>query len=30
MTSRSVHLHRVLRAKPEKVYRAFHEPETPG
>ena len=23
MSSRSVHLHRVLRAKPEKVYRAF-------
>jgi len=27
MTSRTVRLHRVLRAKPEKVYRAFLEPE---
>ena len=27
MSSRTVHLHRVLRAKPEKVYRAFLEPE---
>ena len=27
MSSRAVHLHRVLRAKPEKVYRAFLEPE---
>ena len=27
MSSRSVTLHRVLRAKPEKVYRAFLEPE---
>ena len=26
MTDRSVHLHRVLRATPEKVYRAFIEP----
>ena len=26
MTARAVHLHRVLRAKPEKVYRAFLEP----
>ena len=26
MTSRTVRLHRVLRAKPEKVYRAFLEP----
>ena len=26
MTHRAVHLHRVLRAKPEKVYRAFLEP----
>jgi uncharacterized protein YndB with AHSA1/START domain len=25
MSSRSVHLHRVLRARPEKVYRAFLE-----
>jgi uncharacterized protein YndB with AHSA1/START domain len=27
MSSRTVHLHRVLRAKPEKVYRAFLEPD---
>ena len=27
MSSRSVTLHRVLRAEPEKVYRAFLEPE---
>ena len=27
MSSRTVKLHRVLRAKPEKVYRAFLEPE---
>jgi uncharacterized protein YndB with AHSA1/START domain len=27
MSSRAVRLHRVLRAKPEKVYRAFLEPE---
>ena len=27
MTSRSVQLHRVLRTPPEKVYRAFLEPE---
>ena len=27
MSSRTVHLHRVLRARPEKVYRAFLEPE---
>jgi uncharacterized protein YndB with AHSA1/START domain len=27
MSSRSVQLHRVLRAKPEKVYRAFLEPD---
>ena len=27
MTSRAVRLHRVLRAKPEKVYRAFLEPD---
>ena len=27
MSSRSVQLHRVLRAAPEKVYRAFLEPE---
>jgi uncharacterized protein YndB with AHSA1/START domain len=27
MTDRSVTLHRVLRAKPEKVYRAFLEPQ---
>ena len=27
MSSRTVRLHRVLRAKPEKVYRAFLEPE---
>jgi uncharacterized protein YndB with AHSA1/START domain len=27
MPSRSVQLHRVLRAKPEKVYRAFLEPD---
>ena len=27
MSSRTVNLHRVLRAKPEKVYRAFLEPE---
>jgi len=27
MTSRSVQLHRVLRTEPEKVYRAFLEPE---
>ena len=27
MTDHTVHLHRVLRAKPEKVYRAFLEPE---
>ena len=27
MSSRSVQLHRVLRTKPEKVYRAFLEPE---
>ena len=26
MSDRTVHLHRVLRAKPEKVYRAFLEP----
>jgi uncharacterized protein YndB with AHSA1/START domain len=26
MTDRSVHLHRVLRAPPERVYRAFLEP----
>ena len=26
MTSRSVHLHRVLRSPPQKVYRAFLEP----
>jgi uncharacterized protein YndB with AHSA1/START domain len=26
MTDRSVHLHRVLRATPDKVYRAFIEP----
>ena len=26
MSDRAVHLHRVLRAKPEKVYRAFLEP----
>ena len=26
MTNRAVHLHRVLRAKPDKVYRAFLEP----
>jgi uncharacterized protein YndB with AHSA1/START domain len=26
MTSRAVRLHRVMRAKPEKVYRAFLEP----
>ncbi len=30
MTARVVHLHRVLRAKPEKVYRAFLEPEAMG
>ncbi len=27
MTNRSVHLHRVLRAKAERVYRAFLDPE---
>jgi uncharacterized protein YndB with AHSA1/START domain len=27
MTSRTVHLHRVLRTPPEKVYRAFLEPD---
>ena len=27
MSSRNVQLHRVLRAKPEKVYRAFLEPD---
>ena len=27
MSSRAVRLHRVLRAKPEKVYRAFLEPD---
>jgi uncharacterized protein YndB with AHSA1/START domain len=27
MSTRAVRLHRVLRAKPEKVYRAFLEPE---
>ena len=27
MTSRTVRLHRVLRTKPEKVYRAFIEPD---
>ncbi|SFZ73331.1 SRPBCC family protein [Chitinimonas taiwanensis] len=27
MSSRSVRLHRVIRAKPEKLYRAFLEPE---
>jgi len=27
MSARAVHLHRVLRAKPEKVYRAFLEPD---
>ena len=27
MPARVVKLHRVLRAKPEKVYRAFLEPE---
>ena len=27
MSSRSVRLHRVLRSKPEKVYRAFLEPD---
>ena len=27
MTSRSVHLHRVLKATPETVYRAFLEPD---
>ena len=27
MSSRTVHLHRVLRTKPEKVYRAFLEPD---
>ena len=27
MSSRTVRLHRVLRAKPEKVYRAFLEPD---
>ena len=26
MSDRAIHLHRVLRAKPEKVYRAFLEP----
>lgn len=26
-TSHTVHLHRVLTAKPEKVYRAFLEPD---
>ncbi len=26
MTSRTVHLHRVLRAPPERIYRAFLEP----
>ena len=26
MTARAVHLHRVLRTRPEKVYRAFLEP----
>ena len=27
MSSRTVHLHRVLRASPDKVYRAFLEPQ---
>jgi uncharacterized protein YndB with AHSA1/START domain len=27
MTSRAIHLHRVLRAPPSKIYRAFLEPE---
>ena len=27
MTDRTVHLHRVLRAPPERIYRAFLEPE---
>ena len=27
MSSRTVHLHRVVRTKPEKVYRAFLEPD---
>ena len=27
MPDRTVHLHRVLRAKPEKVYRAFTDPD---
>ncbi len=26
-TDRSVHLHRILRAPPERVYRAFLEPD---
>ena len=30
MSARTVKLHRVLRAKPEKVYRAFLEPEAMG
>ena len=27
MTERAVHLHRVLRAPPERIYRAFLEPD---
>ncbi len=27
MNTRTIRLHRVLRAKPEKVYRAFPEPD---
>lgn len=30
MSARSVRLHRVLRTKPEKVYRAFLEPDAMG
>ena len=30
MVSRSIQLHRVLRTPPEKVYRAFLEPDAPG
>ena len=30
MSSRAVQLHRVLRSRPEKIYRAFLEPEAMG
>ena len=30
MSSRTVQLHRVLRSRPEKIYRAFLEPEAMG